>query len=175
MRVHRQLGSRTAPAMLAITVLVAAAGRAEPTLTGVTSTAATVTTFPMPEVTAAVFGPGEHPKCPAGRLLLGSGGRVRSLDLDGGDAQKTEFKDFRGAAVTSFIKDNHLIRIGEDLVYSVEGYTHELFRCMSANPPASIPRGGTSSPRTRPRASSSPALAARFGSFARRTAGRPGA
>ena len=138
MRVHRQLSSRIAPALLAITVLVAEAGRAEPA-TGITSTAANVTTFVMPEITAAVFGPGEHTKCPAGRLFLGSGGRVRSLDLDGSNSQKTEFLDLGVEAVTSFIKDNHLIRMGEDLVYSVEGYTHEALPCMSGPRPCAKP------------------------------------
>lgn len=138
MSLHRELRWLVAPALLALGSLAADAARAEP-LSGVTSSPARVTAFVMPEVTAAAFGPGEHPKCAPGRLVLGSGGTVRSLDLAGGDEKKTSLKPLVGASVTSFIKDNHLVRMADDLVYSVEGYTHQALPCMAGARPCPKP------------------------------------
>ena len=128
-----------APALVVSALaLLPTVGVAEP-LIGVTATKATVTTFELPEVTAAAFGPGENPQCNAGRLIVARGGTVESLDLAGGSAQETKLFALALPSVSSFIYDNHLIRLGDDLIYSVEGWTHQDLPCMSDPRPCADP------------------------------------
>jgi hypothetical protein len=110
-----------------------------PPLRGVTSSSARVTGFSLPEVTAAVFGPNEHKACSTGRLFFASGPFLQATTLSGENLGATKITALLGETDSLVIKDNHLARLGDDLIYTVEGVTYTSLPCMSANPPCPKP------------------------------------
>lgn len=99
----------------------------------------------MPEVTAAVFGPQENlQSCPNGRLIFGSGGAhtgsgtrgafVATSGLSGQNPQVQDLSPLMGESAPHVIADNHLVRSGNDLFYTVEGVTWKPLPCLQKTP-----------------------------------------
>jgi hypothetical protein len=122
-------------------LFLAAPGRAtaEP-IKGVVGRPARITPFFLPEVTMAVFGPQENPKCLDGRIVFGAGKFIQTATLDGVAVALQDLNLLTGESTSSPIWDSHLIRVGDDLVHTVEGQTYADLPCRSGSPPCPHPK-----------------------------------